>query len=71
LKRLEKEPGMCRSNMERELPATKERLDGVMESIISQMEVVMETPIGKQAIEFWELTEASLDGKREGERMKP
>jgi hypothetical protein len=42
-----------------------------MESIISQMEVVMETPIGKQAIEFCELTEASLDGKREGERMKP
>lgn len=39
-----------------------------MESTISQMEVVMETLIGKRAIGFWKLTEARLDGKRGGGR---
>lgn len=42
-----------------------------MEAIMPPMEVAMETLIGKQAIGFWKLTEARLDGKTEEKRMKP
>lgn len=49
-----------------ELRATQGRRGPEMESTLPQMEVVMETLIGKQATGFWKLTEASLDGKGEG-----
>lgn len=61
------EPTMFRKE---ELSATKERWNGALEST-PQTEVVMETPIGRQAVRFWKLDEARLDGKREAERLKP
>lgn len=42
----------------------------MLESIPPQTEVVMETPLGKQAVGSGKLDEARLDGQREGESLK-
>ena len=39
---------------------------GVLESTPPQTEVVMETPVRKQAVGFGKVDEARLDGKKEG-----
>lgn len=53
------------------LSATKERWNEVLESTPPQTEVVMETLTRKQAVGFWKLDEARLDGKREGKAEAP
>lgn len=43
----------------------------MLESTPPQTEVVMETLIRKQAVGFWKLDEARLDGKRGGKAEAP
>lgn len=44
---------------------------GVLESTPPQTEVVMETPVRKQAVGFGKVDEARLDGKKEGKGWSP
>lgn len=44
---------------------------GVLESTPPQTEVVMETPVRTQAVGFWKVDEARLDGKKEEKGCSP